>query len=222
MDNKKETQEPASVECVVTRPILFSGPMVMAIREGRKTQTRRVVRPQPEEGWSILPDVSGGWCAMRTRAVSHYPVAVADIHCPYGQPGDRLWVRETFRVEGCGDPACTNCDLNGCEHAVYRADCDHECNHDKSTKWKPSIFMPRWASRITLEVKAVRVERLQEITEKDALAEGAHPGGFASRRAVPFFQQLWDTINGKKHPWASNPWVWVVSFTPTPTGPGGD
>lgn len=200
------------------RPIIFSGGMVKAILEGRKTMTRRVVKPQPPEGYSILPDTNGGWYSMRTNAVSHFPVAVSDVPCPFGT-GRRLWVREAFALsvrDPDGPPPEDDHDHINWD-AIYKEGDDGHNWTDKEGRpvpppWRSPIHMPRWASRITLEVTGVRVERLQEITEKDALAEGAHPGGFASRRTVPFFQQLWDSINGKKHLWASNPWVWVVEF----------
>lgn len=181
---------------VKERPILFSGPMVRAILEGRKTQTRRVKKPQPID-----------------LGVIHI---VGQIKCPYGQPGDRLWVRETF----CPD---------WCDEVIYRADdptgrAARDAGYSHEPKWKPSIFMPRWASRIDLEVVGIRAERLQEISEDDALAEGCEPGGGACSgpmdpveydgyTASDEFAALWDSINAKRgHSWESNPWVWVVEF----------
>jgi hypothetical protein len=213
------------------RPILFSAPMVRAIPPGTKTQTRRVVRPQPPE---ILPAYAPKvyWPA-RDRHMTHGdPDGAAYLQferpgdydgahvmrggfgfrCPYGQPGDRLWVKETWRV--CGgkeyeyqqDPS----------QVMYRA--THQEDGFpftwESYVWRPSIYMPRWASRITLEVTAIRVERLQDISEADAIAEGApwaacgapqegsHKAGFA---------QLWESIHGPGS-WEANPWVWVVEF----------
>jgi hypothetical protein len=151
------------------RGILFSAPMVRAILEGRKTQTRRVVKNQVRrDGYT----------------------------CPYGKPGDVLWVRETW----CGDR------FNG---VGYRA------TDAQSGPWKPSIFMPRWASRITLEITDVQVERVHDINECDIVAEGIP---FPTDRYVSYeellaaFRDLWDSINGKTYPWASNPWVWALTF----------
>jgi hypothetical protein len=175
---------------VKERPILFSGPMVRAILDGQKTQTRRIVKPQPSiEGQE--PHL---------------------VRCPYGVPGDRLWVRETWGEGGMTKPG---------DPASYAADWP---DAGAIRKWRPSIHMPRWASRIDLEVTAVRVERLQAITEEDARAEGAAHriarGGDLSGalegetpiQHVAHFRDLWDSINGERTPWASNPWVWVVSF----------
>lgn len=171
------------------RPILFSAPMVRAILEGRKTQTRRVIKPQPES--HLDPDsVKGAWES-----------GFIDVKCPYGQPGDRLWVRETFAWL----PDGLNADQNhGRYH--YRAD------GDLAVKWQPSIHMPRIASRITLRIKDVRVERLQDISDADALAEGVDQTNTSIRGyAAERFKRLWSSINGADS-WHSNPWVWVIEF----------
>ena len=173
------------IEQVKERPILFSGEMVRAILDGRKTQTRRVVKPQP-------PPLGGF------------------VKNPYGQPGDRLWVRETWALD---------------DKYYYRAD---GAVGDRCGKWKPSIHMPRAASRITLEITGVRVERLQEITISDIYAEGAitdewlewrddvsgvgMPAGSRIENERDVWEKLWDSINGKTYPWKSNPWVWVIEF----------
>jgi len=165
-------------------PILFSGPMVRAILEGRKTQTRRGIRNPGRLDGLMLPGEAAQWC-------------------PYGHPGDLLWVRETFAkryADAERDPA---------DGIVYRVDggCVIE------PRWTPAIHMPRWASRITLRITDVQVQRLQEITESDAAAEGCcttwddYPK--QNREA---FAELWDKINGKRAPWASNPWIWAISF----------
>lgn len=200
------------------RPILFSGPMVRAILAGNKTQTRRVVKPwEPRPGSAAVPaDVSylPDFTCYRTA-------------CPYGQPGDRLWVKESFwgcDAPGWGDQPCV----------VY----DDEW-HGKEYRpaavrpWArkfgriPSIHMPRDCSRITLEITGVRVERLQAINHMDALAEGvglnpsaAHvpmttPAGESLPRAM--FRALWEQINGPGA-WDANPWVWVVEFRRLPLG----
>jgi hypothetical protein len=198
---------------VKERPIIFSGPMVQAVLEGRKTMTRRVCHPQP------CPEfLARGAVAV----VPQWPLQdgvrwfMADgcselIKCAYGRPGDRLWVRETFREVGEAKAEELRCAW------AYRADGEH----GNVLRWKPAIFMPRWASRLTLGITAVRVERLQDITEQDAIAEGVprHDsrylgGDWLRRLAGPIlaFADIWDSINDKRCPWSSNPWVWVISF----------
>lgn len=183
------------------RPILFSGPMVRAILNGTKTVTRRVVKPQRHPFGRMLTadevagEAIGGTCA---------------VLCPYGQPGDRLWVRETFAVYGDEKMAAIH----------YRADRPHDVGR-KGTGYKPSIHMPRWACRILLEITAVRVERLQDISEEQAIAEGVHrdlrmwfatdEGGPAFTWPQHAFEHLWRKINGAEC-WDANPWVWVVEF----------
>lgn len=194
------------------RPILFSGEMVRSILAGRKTQTRRALKVQPLD---ILPmNVPNEWVALMTRDPNHGTV----IKCRYGVPGDRLWVRETFTRLA---------DHHAPPEFAYKADCTssdgEEARQDYIRagypyQWKPSIHMPRWASRITLEVVRVRAERLQQITEADALAEGVTPskhdidGDDYEFTACDNFRFLWDDINGKRAPWVSNPFVWVVEF----------
>jgi hypothetical protein len=184
------------------RPILFSGPMVRAILDGRKTQTRRIIKPQPvceREGSYFLPKP-----------------------CPYGRPGDRLWVRETWA------PVCTF-DPSPETGALYRADPMYDGMEQFDWPWTPSIHMPRWASRITLEITGVRVERLNEISNSDCISEGLEPVGpeavcegdgtkvqvarygDCTSTARHLFSALWDSINGAGS-WAANPWVWVVEF----------
>ena len=193
---------------IVERPILFSGPMVRAIIDGRKAQTRRLVKPQPDtnnvadikldlDGFLYVE--AGRWCQR----------------CPYGIPGDRLWVRETW-ADTMGDPP----------EAIYRA--DGERHPSSALKWRPSIFMPRWACRLVLEVTAVRVERLQKISEADAKAEGCAAKDLVTHKGTmgPFdaeltqnaatakeaYRALWNSLNAKRAPWASNPFVWVIEF----------
>lgn len=190
------------------RPILFSGSMVRALLAGTKTQTRRVAKPVRH------PDL-GNVYAPGALVLEHEPQHVIDRCCPYGRPGDRLWVREShwwFKDEcdhetGYYPPALTADDVE------YRAD-----GESKRHGWRPSIHMPRWASRILLDIKAVRVERLQDINEMDAAAEGVAtwaPGALSpdSLNADPSdqFRWLWTSINGPDS-WAQNPWVWVVEF----------
>lgn len=190
------------------RPILFSGPMVRAILEGRKTMTRKVVKlplsPNHLGQWE--PTTIGGTGITDSRGYVVPEMGVIwhtrtgqVIGCPYGQPGDNLWVRETWA------------DLRPYNGIAYRADVSKT---GIITKWKPSIFMPRWASRITLEITGVRVERVQEIGYEDILREGIRMNNphIIYSGYQESFKQLWDSINGKKYPWVSNPWVWVISF----------
>lgn len=198
------------------RPILFSAPMVRAILEDRKTVTRRQVKCSIANRFDEprgQADVDAGYPLVECE--DGYVSAVK--LCPYGQPGDRLWVRETWaeiRVAQAPDQ----------EWIVYR-ECDNRT--DYGGPWKPSIFMPRRACRILLEISAVRVERLQDISEDQAMAEGVRlmrdgSGTWVSREgpgnlvtpwptAKEAFGDLWNSINGP-HAWDANPWVWVVEF----------
>lgn len=213
-------------------PILFSGPMVRAILDGRKTQTRRMVKPQPPAGcryeingaYSHALCLSGEGAAMlcvppTPRSTDHR------LPCPYGAPGDRLWVRETWapwgdHIEERGEADALADAKRGMPWAciVYGADANGGSVNVK--RWRPSIHMPRWASRLLLEVTDVRVERLQATTEADARAEGIDLETLGSIYrladgtpvARDAFGDLWDEINGKRAAWATNPWVWVVSF----------
>ena len=199
------------------RPILFSGPMVRAILEGRKTQTRRVVKCAFQSIEERDDGVLWLWREDCENATDHwYP-------CPYGQPGDRLWVRETWRgiVQVNGPHESFRLGV-----AQYIPDQEHCCRveysatqEDCTGPWRPSIHMPRWASRILLEIVSVRVERLQDISEDDAKAEGAPfelgelerliLGAKAKYRSG--FIRLWQSINGRES-WDANPWVWVIEF----------
>ncbi len=182
------------------RPILFSAPMVCAILEGRKTQTRRALNPQPAGGHQ--QGVIGPLNSIGNLLI-----------CKHGSPGDRLWVRETFCWSGyASDP----------EEVLYRADEEYTLEDRGDLPWKPSIFMPRWASRISLEITVVRVERLIDISATDAIAEGArrtadggawHIENEQHRSADPrdTFASLWESINGAGS-WEQNPWVWVIEF----------
>lgn len=218
------------------RPILFSAPMVRAILAGTKTQTRRVVKPQPVE----LPDFNRGRMSYNARGNVYraWNPAVMDPSCPYGQTGDRLWVRETFMdllgtgVEHRPDPR------GPLQRYAYAADHQpgsfgDEARKSYGLKWKPSIHMPRRASRITLEITGVRVERLQDISDTDAIAEGivecsipaddegpqrigymvGPDDGKSGLSVSPIkpYRNLWESINGASS-WEVNPWVWVVEF----------
>ena len=206
------------------RPILFSAPMVRAILAGTKTQTRRIIKPGLRNpGWTRFAFFPQRGIAIECG--EDYPDGKEDQRrCPYGKPGDRLWVRETF-----GDCTPGACALGGTkwDSPWYRANADEYglLGHDgegpvyvEDIHWRPSIHMPRWASRITLEVTDVRVERLQEINEQDTIAEGwphAATNGVDAplRDAYPigWFANLWGDINGPDS-WPANPWVWVIAF----------
>ena len=213
------------------RPIIFSAPMVRAILAGTKTQTRRVVKGAPHDWAPVQPQVYSPTVIDRRGNEQPGPAAYgagnADgecwIRCPYGQPGTTLWVREAWARD----------DEDGC--LMYRADVGREMDADAwehgriegvpRYRWRPSIHMPRWASRITLEITSVRVERLQDISEADAAAEGVTPkwepgcsgrlmealGGFSFRPAASAYADLWESLHGPGS-WDANPWVWVVEF----------
>ena len=177
------------------RPILFSAPMVRALLAGMKTQTRRAFKTKNGGVWPNANDLPGIRQILRS--------------CPYGQPGDRLWVRETFaRIDGQTRPWI---------ETDYKATYTHGDRLGDTLgikkRWTPSIHMPRHASRITLEVTGVRVERLQDISEADAIAEGVYTDPACP--AYDAYAQLWDEINGLGS-WEANPWVWVVEFKGLP------
>jgi hypothetical protein len=224
------------------RPILFSAPMVRALLDGTKTQTRRVVK------LPAAPDRLGEWQATtiggpdggRTTAGDTVPHQGAIWHTrtgktlcsPYGQPGDRLWVRETHapQADCWGSWERWLCGAGGEAPILHYAADFKPFQNDNGfvirkpfiEKWRPSIHMPRWASRIDLAVTGVRVERLQEISEADAIAEGLSPqpgGGWGLADGSHFhgsdprisYWSLWDAINGEGSAEA-NPWVWCVEF----------
>ena len=180
------------------RPIPFRGREVRAILDGSQTMTRRVVRLSAGEiahegddgSLHAVANTTWGDCVERV------------VHCPYGVPGDLLWVRETWQqvFPECDGPV------------EYRA--DYGAGSYISGGWRPSIFMPRWASRLTLRITSVRVERVRDITEEDARAEGFKDvvGKYArGDEARIWFAELWDIINAKRgFGWDANPWVWVV------------
>jgi len=178
------------------RPILMSAEMVRALLAGRKTQTRRLVKLM-DTGRVKLPGSHRNWHLEDPNVVKA---------CPYGLPGDRLWVKETFLPKKSG--------------IIYRADLDPVEAAGIGGMyggWKPSIFMPRKASRLTLEIKTLRVERLQDISEADAKAEGIQCPGcqsgehIACTDLVKAYRKLWESLNGTDS-WKANPWVWVIEF----------
>ena len=204
--------------------ILFKGPLVRAILEGRKTVTRRAVKIQPRSKADI------GSYGLGQPFIRNPDVTKPNPECPYGRPGDRLWVRETFGevYEYCDHPEMSGCPTEYWHIAwKYRADGETpEIEDGVFTWWKPSIHMPRAACRILLEITDVRVERLQDISDKeieaegidlDALADGqerydmCHAGSGADGRPTlrTAWRNLWESTGGD---WNANPWVWVVEF----------
>ena len=207
------------------KPILFSGPMVRAILDGRKTQTRLVVKHH-------LPT---GPCDVRVMAEGPQIYGAGGVwlslKCPFGEVGDRLWVREGViqvgheRTGRNGQYLWPKFDDEAKARRWFDSCCEYTVDlkgPNDPTYIEPhgalnKLFMPRWASRITLEVTGVRVERLNEISDSDVQAEGAIADRgdgetWYAGKCQEIFAQLWDSINGKSHPWASNPWVWVVEF----------
>ncbi|MBI1243797.1 MAG: hypothetical protein GC202_02235 [Alphaproteobacteria bacterium] len=247
---------------MVDRPIIFSGPMVRALLEGRKTQTRRILKPQPPKwatfcqqlqalylnrGWA--PSGLWQWCEPETtplRWLRRWPVHEKGpmkgtdygLQPPYA-PGDRLYVRETWRTRAKFDEMAPR-DIKHGELVSYDADYQQEPNDGCRGKTRVAIHMPRWASRLTLIVEAVKVERLQDISDADAKAEGARvlplqdendpsswweiePGVHQGRCPRAAFRLLWDSLNGKPRKvkgdkpapdlsWKANPWLVAVSF----------
>ena len=231
------------------RPILFSAPMVRALLAGTKTQTRRVVKhnikgpnhPLDTFDWF---DAKGRWVAAHGRGFEFGQTNAAKL-CRYGQPGDRLWVRETWAAHWMYNDLPANMarsqreDLRPTDNRWFLAG-PSQIGRDGSGmrgKWRPSIHMPRWASRITLEITGVRVERLQDISEADALAEGIstvrtcewdreHFGSWQAKFVAAVlagekppcgplpsvaYRALWESLNGPGS-WDANPWVWVLEF----------
>ncbi|ENY6786691.1 hypothetical protein ACF1CY_004215 [Providencia rettgeri] len=232
------------------RGIIFNTEMVRAILDGRKTQTRRVMKPQPVP---INDGANHVWYCDKIKADLDVKDALQDgivgwyglisSVCPFGGVGDRLWVRETFALLGNEDGVCVDWNDNilkaGEEQAarIYKASCEqkdgdyglwsipddadwkpHTDNHKYEGTWRPSIHMPRWASRITLEITNVRVERLQSISEEDAKAEGFDNSQSDAANSIGWFEKpirafrrAWENIYGTEG-WDSNPWVWVIEF----------
>jgi hypothetical protein len=230
------------------RPIPFRDWEVRAILKGRKTQTRRVIKPQPAPFVQSTPDrhpttrtdpYIDAYCGERKtpenpRGMSrdwHWWTADNRLgrlvaRCPYGAPGDTLWVRETWGAVSPTDEPVPLA-LGQCE-IEYRADLPPGCTdgpgewpaderNSDAPKWRPSIHMPRWASRITLRITDVRVERLQDVSRQDCVAEGC-AGGHGSIPGYPYsatprehFHHIWTSIHAPGA-WDANPWVWVISF----------
>lgn len=210
---------------VQEKPILFSGAMVRAILEGRKTQTRRVMKPQPPahmervafvETWPDKP-----WCLTGPQLAKDgtllpceqwdggWPDCTEQFGCPYGKPGTHLWCRETW-AKNNNQLSDHHSDVS----VVYRADSESRAlDNGTELPWKPSIHMPRSYSRLTLEIVSLKVERVQDITKVDCIAEGitgledVHAGWHQP------FAQLWDSINSDRgYGWEKNPFVWAIEF----------
>lgn len=256
--------ETLTAPTVRERPILFAAPLVRAILDGKKTQTRRLIKPQPTRSLPHTKPINGGdsgenwtmhhplgWKWQKNKGWSSFVADDADskfvdclaCDCPFGRAGDRLWVKETWRpriAHSHGEDACDCADVtlryeaDGAERFVDDRGVPHEWMMPKAAARGnvSPLLMPRWASRITLEITNVRVQRLQDISEEDARAEGATrdsepcdhkrlscedigcmgPGYRSS------FAQLWSDLNGREGPlsWAANPFVWVIDFRRLP------
>lgn len=218
-------------DAVTDRPIIFSAPMIRALLAGTKTQTRRVLKPQPvlDHGALGIEDRQGRWifCANTERGFAE-GLPQSAFRMPYA-PGDRLWVREAFTMGFDYDDR--EIPIGDVPKPFYAATYDgaHWYDSDRDEwrdepRWTPSIHMPRWASRLTLTVTDVRVQRLNEISERDAIAEGVDPIGVETGRfdvngnaieqgsCAAAFAALWDELHGPGA-WSANPWVVALTFT---------
>ena len=200
--------------------MIFNAEMVRALLSGRKTQTRRIIKPQPEA--TLSGSLSGKWLSRPLNGLLLPKIEDIAIHCPFGVVGDRIWVRETFQGplfdydlmdSYCKDPT----PFEKPEFCVYKADGVpapefYDADDELHCCWRPSIHMPRWASRILLEITNVRVERLKSISDGDAIREGCSTADMMSGDCVAdVFARLWASIYGSDS-WNANPWVWVIEF----------
>ena len=192
-----------SASNMADRPIIFSAPMVRALLSGRKTQTRRIIKPQPLQPFCGISTDGVKWWTNDEEAGVIEPLRV-----PCAE-GDRLWVREAWGMGVSDHGDCPR----------YKATMDYKCGdkikseHEGPFKWRPSIHMPRWASRITMEVTAVKVERLQDINRGGAMEEGCpFPNMASGPNPLDWFRDLWTSIHGPGA-WEANPWVAAISFT---------
>ncbi|MGO2145204.1 MAG: hypothetical protein ACTH4K_16840 [Serratia bockelmannii] len=219
------------------RPVIFNGEMVRAILDGRKTQTRRIMKHQPRQHdhknyvtatWRDEPpayyntDAADWACKYCGEGIGYDGRSV--YRCPFGAVGDRLWVREAyqgplFNFDQMETYLEDTSKFERPEFCEYRADGGrtpeyYDADDNLRHGWKPSIHMPRWASRITLEITGVRVERLNDISEENAKAEGVKAGvcpGHEHMMHQVAFSELWQSIYGEES-WCANPWVWVIEF----------
>lgn len=193
------------------RGMIFNAEMVRAVLEGRKTQTRRMMKVQPHAGVRDSVFVKSGLEDGHGK----------ELVCPFGAVGDRLWVRETFRVHSRATDVATlvykASEQQSWTQQTHRVPIEN-CNKPAVIdNWTPSIHMPRWASRVALEITGVRVERLNNMTEADAMAEGCQgghdsiPGYMYSATPHEHFHHVWESIYGEDS-WLANPWVWVIEF----------
>lgn len=201
------------------RPILFTPENAQKVAEGRKTQTRRIVKGL--HSVDFYPQITKpGIATFLNRELANPYDDAHDVTCHYGVPGDRLWVREAWQVDAPRDGTWADTQFYGCkgsplsdipaqyqrpEYCLFRASWT-----GTPIIWRPSIHMPRWACRTILEITEIRVQRLQEISEEDAKAEGVKVGVNCPDHIIAF-GRLWESINGAGS-WAENPWVWCVSF----------
>ncbi|HBQ8658989.1 morphogenetic protein [Klebsiella pneumoniae] len=205
---------------ITERGMIFNAEMVRPLLSGRKTQTRRIIKPQPEA--TLSGSLSGKWLSRPLNGLLLPKIEDIAIHCPFGVVGDRIWVRETFQGplfdydlmdSYCKDPT----PFEKPEFCVYKADGVpapefYDADDELHCCWRPSIHMPRWASRILLEITNVRVERLKSISDGDAIREGCSTADMKSGDCVAdVFARLWASIYGDES-WNSNPWVWVIDF----------
>ncbi|WP_395225268.1 hypothetical protein [Escherichia coli] len=225
------------------RGMIFNGDMVRAILDGRKTQTRRIMAIQPEHselGLRRVIDSKNGrdngkyfWSQSDARGLK---MRSKVFGCPYGEVGDRIWVRETYQgplfyYEHMESYLEDSSKFEKPDFCIYRADGNpapefYDADYNLHCGWRPSIHMPRWASRITLDITGVRVERLNSISQEDAQAEGMELTGWRPTYSDPDsggevwtpydnFAQLWESIYGEES-WKANPWVWVIEFKVVP------
>lgn len=200
--------------------MIFNAEMVRALLSGRKTQTRRIIKPQPEA--TLSGSLSDKWLSRPLNGLLLPKIEDIAIHCPFGVVGDRIWVRETFQGplfdydlmdSYCKDPT----PFEKPEFCVYKADGVpapefYDADDELHCCWRPSIHMPRWACRILLEITNVRVERLKSISDGDAIREGCSTADMMSGDCVAdVFARLWASIYGSDS-WNANPWVWVIEF----------
>lgn len=212
---------------MIERGMIFNSKMVCALLDGRKTQTRRPVK-FPVHDKTLGCELAGNELAGELSEGNY-------LNSAFGKPGDRLWVRETWAILGNEDGCCIDWEENLCKAdersaaRIYRASCEqrtgnyglrsipddadwkpHTKDHQFEGAWRPSIHMPRWASRITLEITGIRVERLRNMTQEDARAEGVIAASGPMEAGLAF-RELWDSIYGVES-WQTNPWVWVIEF----------
>ncbi len=201
--------------------MIFNAEMVRAILDGRKTQTRRIMKPQPANdiALSTFPNAEAcGWIS----SLAHKFGSTTAHFCPFGKPGDRIWVRETFQGPLVSEDLFEEYRAypekfekpQYCEYAANGGATPEYCDLDDNLRhgWRPSIHMPRWASRISLEITGVRVERLNQISDAESSEEGCSIADMESGESLSdVFARLWSSIYGQES-WLANPWVWVIDF----------